>query len=268
MLKRSWRWIKICMSAADRLLKEHYTYKASALAFTTLLALVPLLSVLVSLIALFPFFIRFMNLARTYIMENFIPTSSSTIDFYLQNFIEQASRLPTMGLVFLIITAAALIITVEHTLNEIWHAPKRNKKFFIWVLYWSVLILAPILLGFSLFISSYVFSLSWLASSSWIFLGILPLLINTIMFSALYIIVPNCRVRGRNGLFGGFIAAVLFEIAKHGFVLYIKQFPSYEVIYGTLATVPIFLVWIYISWLIILYGALVSHTKYQWDKTH
>ncbi|MEO8402499.1 MAG: YihY family inner membrane protein [Gammaproteobacteria bacterium] len=270
LIKNTWGWIQICCTSAFRLFREKYTYRASALAFTTLLAIVPLLSVIVAFAAFFPFFSRFVNLAQNYIFTNFVPTSTSAIQPYIENFVKHASHLPALGIVILVFTAVTLIITVEHTMNEIWGAPKRLKKISAFFLYWFILLATPLLIGFSVFISTYLFSLSWFAHAETKlpihFLAFLPLIINTFMFSALYIIVPNHKVKTSDGFMGGFIAAFLFEVAKKGFAFYITQFKSYEVIYGALATIPIFLLWLYLSWLIILYGALVTNTKYL--RTH
>lgn len=268
MLKSVSNWLKVFWIAGKRLYVEQYDYRASGLAFASLLAIVPLVSVVLSVIALFPIFKRFTDLAQNYIFTNFIPESSNIIQQYFQNFINQATHLPLFGIIFLLFTAITLIVMVEHTLNAIWAAPRRQKKFLRWIIYWLVLLCAPIFLGISLFISSYVFSMSWFAGTAHK-LGLLasvPLLINTIIFSAIYIVVPNSKVYIRDGIVGGIIAALLFEAAKKGFALYIKHFPSYKFIYGTLATIPIFLVWIYISWVIVLYGALVTHALYVRHK--
>lgn len=272
MMNHLRHWLKICGIAIKRLFVERYTYRASALSFSTLLALVPLLSVILSIITIFPIFTRFIDLTRNYVLANFIPTSSNVIEHYLEAFTQQASRLPTLGIVFLFFTAVTLIMTVEHTFNDIWQTRQRKKRVVPILLYWVVLILTPVFIGFSVLLSSYIFSLSWFSGAT-TELGLkipllngLPLLINTAMFSVLYVVVPNCHVRWRDGFFGGFIAALLFEIAKKVFAIYILKFPSYELIYGTLATVPIFLLWIYVSWLIILFGALVTNTQYKLQK--
>jgi membrane protein len=259
-------WIRIGWHATRRLFKEKYTYRAAALAYTTLLALVPLISVIVSVVALFPIFNQFVILAHDYIFSNFIPTSSQIIQTNLENFVQHTIKLPLIGVLVLLFAAFMLIITVEHTFNEIWNAPKHQSKWSTFILYWLILLLSPVFIGLSVFISTYIFSLSWLVSAqsslhSFRFLSILPLIINTIIFSLLYTVLPHSPVRLRDGLIGGFLAAVLFEFAKIGFAFFIKQFNSYELIYGTLATVPIFLIWIYISWLIILYGALVVNVR-------
>ncbi len=266
--KQFWSLVVVCWIAANRLLDEQYTYRASALAFTTLLALVPLISIIVSLLTIFPIFSKLINIARDYILANFIPNSSAVIEHYFELFAQQATNLPKFTIIFLFFTAITLIITVKHTLNDIWHEPHEIKRLKPWLLYWLVLILAPFFIGSTVFISTYIFSLPWLSQLTHK-LGVIPLLlvilslgINTIMLSSLYIVVPSHNPTLGDGLFGGFIAAVLFEIAKKGFAFYLLKFPTYALIYGALAIIPLFLVWLYISWLIILYGALVTHTYY------
>ena len=261
-------WLHIFWRAAKRLYIEQYTYRASALAYATLLALVPLLSVLVSLVTIFPVFTKLINLTENYIFINLIPTSRPLIEKYLHAFVKQATHLPTFGIIFLFFTIWALLIMVEHTLNMIWSAPLRHKKFLAMIIYWSVLFVAPLIIGLSIFISSYVFSFSWFTGATYKLplLASVPLLLNTFIFTALYVVIPNYKVYIRDGFIGGLVASILFEAAKKGFAFYLKHFPSYELIYGTLATIPIFLIWIYISWLIILYGALVTHTRYLQRK--
>jgi len=265
-------WIKTCWIAAKRLYAEHYSYRAAALAFATLLALVPLLSVMISFISIFPIFTKLAELARSYITTNFIPTSGHLIEYYLNNFIQQAESLPKWGIVFLFVTSGILIMTVEHIFSEIWQTPGNRNKYKSWLIYWLVLLFAPLLIGLSVLLSSSLFSSSWFSSAT-IFFGIhvallacVPILINTLIFCLFYIVIPNYRVNWRDGIFGGFVTAILFEISKILFSFYIKQFPNYELIYGTLAVIPVFLVWIYIVWFIILYGALVTQTQYQLRK--
>lgn len=267
LIKRKFRrWLRIFRFATTRFLNEQYTYRASALAFTTILALVPLFSVILALTVHFPFFTKLIDLARVYIFTNFIPTSGTQIQQYLQTFVNQANRLPLIGIGFLAVTVMALIITVEHTLNDTWQTTGRTKKYSAFFLYWVILLLAPIFIGLSVLLSSYFFSLAWYKGATKLLgfqlplLELIPLLINTIIFTTLYIAVPNTHVKLRQGIFGGLFAALLFEIAKKAFALYLKVFPSYALIYGTLATIPIFLLWIYISWCIVLYGALITHS--------
>jgi membrane protein len=265
-------WLKIFKISFKRFFKEQYTYRASALAFTTLLSLVPLLTVIVFLVTKFPVFNKINQLAQSYILDNFIPASNTTIQFYLNNFTYQASHLPSLGIIFLLLTAMMLILTIEHTLNDIWDVRWKKRRIFSLMVYWIVLMLAPLLIGAGIFLSTYLFSLSWISSATHELglktplLSSLPLLVNTVIFSLLYIVVPNFNVHWRDGLCGGFIAAGIFELAKIGFAFYLKQFPSYELIYGALAAIPIFLLWLYISWLIILFGALITHAQFKYRR--
>lgn len=266
MFKKISDWTQICTIVVKRFFAEKFTYRASALAFATLLALVPMLSVILFFITVFPIFSKIIGLAQHYILINFIPTSSNIIQSYLEGFVDKAHELPIMGFVFLFITAGLLIITIEHSFNDIWEVPQRKKRVLAFLFYWLLLMLALLFIGIAVFLSSYLFSLSWFGnriSQSIILLTLFPMFINAILFTILYVVVPNCQVNWRDGFLGGIIAALLFEMTKIGFVFYLKQFPSYELIYGALATIPIFLLWIYIAWLIVLFGALVTHTRYQ-----
>jgi membrane protein len=252
--------------AARRFYHEDYSYRASALTYTTLLALVPLVSVVIALLTHFPKLLKIVELAQNYVLNNLIPTANDSIEYYLQVFTQQATHLPLLGILFLFITASLLIITVEDTFNHIWQIPLRKKNFASWVLYWAVLLLAPLAIGLSVFLSTLLFSFSWFAGVAIIkttWLGVLSLLINAALFSALYIIVPNTTVGIRNGIVGGLLAAVLFEIAKKTFAFYIHKYANYTLIYGALSTIPIFLVWVYISWFIVLYGALFTQASCQ-----
>jgi membrane protein len=264
MLKR---WIQIAIISAKKLLQDGYTYQASALSFTTFLALVPLLSATLSLLTIFPIFTKVINLTKDYVIKNFIPISGQTIQAYLETFAKQASGLPIFSLVFLFFTAFMLVITVKYTLSDIWPKSQKKKQIFAWLLYWIILIIIPFFIALSTLLGSYLFSISWLGKTTsllglkTILIASLSLLCNILLFSILYFIVSNNQASWRNAFLGGFTAAILFEIAKKGFEFYIIYFPSYQLIYGALAIIPIFLVWLYIAWLIILYGALVTHVS-------
>ena len=263
------RWSAICSAlwlASKRFYNDDYAYRASALTYTTLLALVPLASVVIALVGHFPVIMRLVDIAQTYVLFNLIPTSGEDIQHYLHEFTFQAMHLPTIGILFLFLTASLLIYTVEETFRRIWKTTATRQKLSAWLVYWIVLLLTPPAIGLSVFLSTLVFSLSWFEQVAIIkppLLAGLSLLINTSMFSLLYIIVPNTHVQIRSGIAGGFLAASLFEIAKHLFALYIHKFANYTLIYGALSTIPIFLVWVYISWLIVLFGALYTHAREQ-----
>lgn len=253
--------------ALKRLFFEGYTTWASALAFATLLAIVPLFSVVLSFISAFPMFSTPINLAREFILANFIPTSRDTIEHYLNGFIEQSMQLPTLGLVFSIVTIISLAMVFDDSLREVWKSSREKKNLLTKILHWGVVLLTPFFIALSVFLSSLLFSLTWfehLTSRLGLYIPLLasvPLFINIGIFTFLYMSIPSHSVNWRDGILGSCTASVLFEIGKKSFALYISHFHSYELIYGTLATIPIFLLWLYISWLIVLYGALVVQTQ-------
>ena len=256
------RFIRICVNAGVRLFKEGYTYRASALAFTTVLSLVPLLSVIVTFLTIFPIFTQFSLHARDYIVANFVHTSGKIVEQYLEAFTQHASQLPMISILFLLVTAFTLLITVEHTVNEIWQRRIPIKNWVTLLSHWTILIVAPLGVALSIFLSSYLFSMALFKPAYNLGLKIhllnyLPIVINTLVFGILYHVLPNYRIHWRQSLTGGIMAAILLEIANKTFAFYIEQFHSYEIIYGALAIIPLFLTWIYIFWLIILYGAIV-----------
>ena len=252
--------------AIKRYCVDNYSYQASALSFTTLLALVPLFSITVFTLAIFPFFSSLVNTAKKYVFANFIPTSSAIIEQYLESFAEQTKKLPMLQVVFLFVTVILLIALIKNILNTIWYSPKYAKMTST-LIHWAIILSVPIVIVSGISITYFMLSLSWIDRAT-SFFGInmviahlLPLFINMISFSMLYWIVPSCPIRFKDSLIGGLMAAILFELTKIGFILYIEYFPSYEQIYGALAVIPIFLLWIYLSWTIVILGALFTQAS-------
>ncbi len=165
-----------------------------------------------------------------------------------------------IGILFLVVTSILMMKNIEAALNRIWRVAEPRKGLSSFLLYWAVLSLGPILIGLGLLLTSYIASLSFVSSATEMvgrarLLSILPPLFSALAFMLLYVVVPNCHVPLRNAAIGGLFAAILFEIAKRGFVQFVTLSPSYQLIYGAFAAVPLFLVWVYISWGIILLGA-------------
>lgn len=254
------RFFIITITATRRLFSEKYTYRVSALSFETTLAIIPIISLSVFLITFFPFFSKLIYLTEEYILQNFIPDAANKIEIYFENFIQHAVHLPLLSIVFLIFTGIMMVNTIDETLNDIWQIKIRRKIFLAWIIYWFIILLTPLLIGLSVFITTSVLTLYGLSHTGFILAFCIPVFINTILFSAIYIFSPHVYVKLRDGLFGGFLAAVLFEIARLAFSYYIKQFSNYEIVYGAFAIIPIFLIWIYIGWFIILWGAIFTHT--------
>lgn len=236
---------------------------AAALTYTTLFAVVPLMTVSYAMLAAVPSFQGVGEQIQGWVFENFVPATGAVVQEYLGEFTAQARKLTAVGILFLFVTSIMMMKNIEAALNRIWRVSEPRRGMSSFLLYWAVLSLGPVLIGFGLVLSSYLASLPLFYSASelvgrQLLLALLPPLLSTAAFTLLYAAVPNCRVPIRAAAIGAVAAALLFEIAKRGFALFVAQFPSYELVYGAFAAVPMFLLWIYISWTIVLFGAEVS----------
>lgn len=237
---------------------------ATALAYTTLLSLVPLLAVTFSFMGALPGFGQFEEQIREFVFNNFVPAFGETIDNYLEQFAGKAKQLTLTGILFLVAIALMLMATIENAFNRIWKVSEKRRPLIRFLIYWLLLTLGPILAGASIASTSYLLSLpsvDTLGSGLELqrrLLSILPFLTTSAALTLLYMLVPNCYVPARIALIGGVSAAILFETVKFGFGYYVTTVPTYEAVYGALAILPIFLVWIYVSWIVVLLGAQLT----------
>jgi len=247
-----------------RFLAHKAPQQAASLAYTSLLSLVPLMTVVFAIFSAFPIAEQVGEVVQGFVFENFVPASGEVVQRYLSEFSGKAGRLTGVSFITLMVVALMLMGTIDRTLNTIWEVTRPRKWLNQFLVYWAVLSLGPVLIGASLLATSYLISLPLLSDAARSGFGqrmltLAPILTSALGFSLLYLLVPNRRVRLSHALAGGVIAALLFEFTKRGFGIYITNFPTYEAIYGALATVPIFLIWIYLSWLVVLFGAEFTH---------
>ncbi len=234
---------------------------AAALTYTTLFAIVPVMTVSFAVLSSVPALKDKGTQFQTWAFEYFVPSAGNMLLDHLQSFAKQAANLTGLGIVFLVVTSILMLSTVEQTLNRIWKVQTPRKGLTSLLMYWAVLSLGPICLGLGLAISSYLTSQAIFSDTVGylggvrLWLSLLPFLFTTAMLTLMYTVVPNTKIPLRQGVLGAAVAALLFELAKGGFTFFIKQAPSYEVVYGAFAAVPVFLLWIYISWTIVLGGA-------------
>ncbi|WP_173636312.1 virulence factor BrkB family protein [Paramixta manurensis] len=255
-------WGKLLWHRID---SDGMTTLAGHLAFVSLLALVPLIAVVFALFAAFPVFSEISVQLKNFIFANFMPAAGSTIQHYLEQFVANVNKMTVFGAIGLIVTALLLMHSVDSALNVIWRSSKKRPLVYSFAVYWMILTLGPLLAGASLAISSYLLSLRWVAVTGVTglvdsVLRIFPLLLSCLAFWLLYSIVPTARVPPRDALIGALVAGLLFELGKKGFALYVTMFPSYQLIYGVLAVVPILFLWVYWTWCIVLLGAEVTAT--------
>jgi len=246
-----------------RLHSDGLTMLAGHLAYVSLLSLVPLIAVVFALFAAFPMFSDISEQLKSFVFANFVPAAGNVVQHYLEQFVANSSRMTAVGACGLIVTALLLISSVDSVLNTLWRSKTKRPLVVSFAVYWMVLTLGPLLVGASMAISSYLLSLNWLADAgvnSLVdkVLRIFPFLLSWISFWLLYSVVPTVSVPARDALWGALVAGLLFELGKKGFALYITLFPSYQLIYGVLAVIPILFLWVYLSWCIVLLGAEIT----------
>lgn len=259
-----WPWLDTLATLRQRFREDRLGLTASSLTFTTLISLVPLVTVMLALFSAFPMFSSFEEALQKYFLQNLVPDSiARPVMQALTQFAAKANRLGTVGLVFLVFAALALMLTIDRALNAIWRVRTARPIAQRVLVYWAAATLGPLALGISLSLTTVAIT----ASRSWI--GVLPggvsVLLNLIEFvlfaaamAGLFHYVPNTHVRWRHAVAGGVFVSVGFEVAKKLLAWYIGQVPTFAVVYGAFATVPIFLVWIYLGWVIVLLGAVVA----------
>ena len=233
--------------------------EAASLGYTSLLAIVPLFAVVFGVASAFPVFDRWVVELQSFIFENFIPASGEQIQAYLSGFLGSVGRLTLPGTFFLILTALLLMMRIEKAFNRIWRVPVARSIVNRIVMYWAVLTLGPLALGTAMALSAQpVFSaLGLMGGDSGSFRNLGIFMLTWLGFSLTFVLVPNRRVKILHAGIGALLSAILFTIAKTGFVVFVSR-ASFNVIYGTLATIPIFLFWLYLVWIVVLLGASLA----------
>ena len=249
LMRHVWKHFK-----EDSLLEE-----AASLSYTSLLATVPLLAVTFGVISIFPVFNEWSEQFQNFVFSNFVPAAGEVIRIYLTTFLESVGKLTLPGTVVLIATALLLMFRIEVAFNKVWRVTEARTVTNRIVMYWAVLTLCPIMIGAAVALGAQnVYSaLNFGDGDSPGLQGAAIFVLMWTVFTVIFILVPNRKVQLRDAVAGAFLTAILFEIAKAGFVAYITN-ANYTVIYGALATIPIFLVWLYLVWIVVLFGASLA----------
>lgn len=247
-----------------RFVEDRCLATAGALSFTTVFALVPLTAAGLGVLAAFPGFAGWREKLTGWVFENFVPAAGGAVQGYITQFADNASKATVVGVLVLLLSAISLMMSIEDAFNRIWRVNVSRSASARFLVYWAALTAGPLLLVAALAVSSYAFALPFIDAAEAQFsikahvLALLPFLIVFTALVAAYVVIPNRSVRLRFALIGALLAAMLFELAKRGFALYASQNASYQQVYGALALVPIFFVWVYLSWTIVLLGASVT----------
>lgn len=253
-----------------RIQQEQLQVVAGYLSYVSLMSLVPLMVVALSVATAFPIFADIQGSVEQFVYDNFVPTSSDVVQQYLSSFVDNASKMSAIAISFLFLAALLLISVIDKTFNKIWQVSKKRRVITSFSMYWMILTLGPILVGASIAITSYIVSLVNLGIDDSfgitnLFFRLLPILSSLAAFILLYMLVPNKSVPFKFAFSGALFAAIFFEFAKKVFAAYLTAFPSYQAIYGALAIVPILFLWVYLSWLIVLGGAVISVSLQEYE---
>lgn len=258
------QWYRLIKLVQQRYIADGCSNSAAALTYMSLFAVVPLMTVMYAMLSAVPAFQEVGMQIEGFVFEHFIPSTGQEVQKYLQQFSEQARNLTGIGVVFLGITALMMLKNIEKIFNSIWHIQENRKGLSSFLLYWAILSLGPLFVGLALAISTYLVSLKVVFDQVDVIgigphlLRLTPYLLTSAAFTLLFAAVPNCRVPLKHAVTGGFITALAFEIAKQLFTFIVAN-TSFQPIYGTFAAIPLFLLWIYLSWLIVLAGAELVH---------
>lgn len=245
---------------------------AASLSYTSTLALVPALALALAILAAFPAFSGLRDSVLDLVLSNFIPDTGMRMNEALESFIAAAAELTTIGIAGLIVTSVLLLLTIEGAFNRIFRVARPRPIFARLVVFWTVITVSPLLVGLSFSLSGYFLSLRTMLGGSEpgsvsVFLGAaMPIILSAVAFALIYMAVPNRRVRLMDGLVGGVIAALLFAGLRYGFAAFVSGMPTYQAIYGAVAALPVFLIWLFLSWNVILAGAVIAAALPDWRR--
>lgn len=264
--------------AVRRFFAERFSADAASLTYSTLLALVPLLVIAFAILSSFPAFDAVKDRMQSLFFDAVVPEAGAAVADYLSKFTRNANNLTAVGIVALAVTAILLLSTIEETLNRVWHVERPRPMLTRILIFWAILTMGPLLIGGSFTLTSDIAAmaarLQILSSGggsavvslqeTWLVSSLLSILISIVGFTALFVLVPARRVRIRHAATGATFAAVAFEFLSWGFNAFLTSGSSYETIYGAVAAVPVFLIWIYTSWMVIVLGAVIAASLPDW----
>ena len=259
-----WPWLETLRTLRQRFREDRLGITASSLTFTTLISLVPLVTVMLAIFTAFPIFSQFQVALQKYFLQSLVPDNiARPVLGALTQFAGKANRLGAFGLVLLGVTALTMMLTIDRSLNAIWRVPKPRPIAQRVLVYWAALTLGPLVLGISLSLTSYAISASRgfvgaLPGGIGLLLGAVEFVVMALGMASLFRYVPNTQVRWRHALAGGLFVAVGFGACRSLLTWYLVQVPDYAMVYGAFATLPLFLIWIFLSWVVVLLGAVIA----------
>ncbi len=274
LFRHSTHLLRFSIRVIERFLGDKCIQRASALAYASLLAIVPMVALGFSVFTSFQAFDAMAGSISDSLLNYLLPTSQKAVQDYLGTVTDKTTAISVFGVIGLLFTATALLNTIEEAFNDIWRITRARAWLSKFITFWATLTLAPILIGASITITSYFTALpvirhvaegaSYISQAPFL----VPWLMSSLAMATLYTVLPNTSVPFRYAAVGGLVAGALFEWAKFGFAFYVTEVANYERLYGALSTLPIFLIWIYLIWVIVLLGSEIAFCLQHPEQSH
>lgn len=263
---RNATWFKFLRFLIKRFEDDNCRDKAGSLTYTTMLSLVPILTVFLVTVSSIPALAPARAEIQSVIYRNLLPSSSVQVSKYLSDFADKSSNLTVLGILFLFVTAVLMLTTIEQSFNQIWRVKRPRTGVLAFLRYWAIISLGPILLGSAFVLSSTLTSIEFLNqnfngySIDWsIWLRLISLVLAVAGFTFVYWLIPNCKVPLKESFIAAVVVTVLFEVLKYSFGFVMTNFTSYNQVYGAFAALPVFLLWIYLMWNLVLLGVEITY---------
>ncbi len=266
--------MKNCLKSRNEDIKQFFTFLlyrvrndmifrvASSLSYTSLIAIVPLIAVMLSIFSAFPVFDNVKEIVQNTIVQNIVPATDADVAQYINDFIRSSAQLTALGVVGVAVTAIMLLSTIENSFNFIFKVKRARRITSKITLYWTIITLGPLLLGAAVSIRGYFYTLQRFVPDSvnnFILVGkVLPAILTLTILVMVYLFMPNKKLHFLNALSGALTALILFWVLRSGFAWFMLQNATYRTLYGALAVIPVSLIWMYLSWSVVIFGAVVT----------
>ena len=256
--------INILQQLIKQFIADNCSSRAAALVYTTLLSMVPLAIVGFAAISMIPWFAGTTPKLESFIVQHFVDQSAQSLIVQLQGFVHQATHYSAWSFLFFTVTSVLLIYNINEAFNAIWETHARRNYVLLFFIYLLAVLIGPVLLALVVFLSTFLLALPWISvldQFAWLHSAALLLLPHALLFlsfSLMNKLLPACYVPWRAAWLGGLVSTILFDLLRVGFAVYMQHATTYKILYGALAAIPAFLVWLYLAWSIVLLGAQVA----------
>ncbi len=257
-----WQWVRYFFL---RLFETGLTYRAASLVYATLLSLVPLMIITLTVLSFFPHFQHVAEQIETFAFRTFVPGAAGSVVHSLDQFVKNIHKLSWVNICFLFLVCMLMIHNMRAAFNTIWGIHERRNYFLLMVTYLVIIIIAPPVASALIIGGAYITALPYVHTFTdhvllkTTLIHMLPSIVTYLVFWFLNMVLPACKVNWRAAAYGALLTTILFEILKYGFKMYFTVATTYKLLYGALAAIPLFLIWLYLSWILVLLGAMMAN---------